>query len=48
MTAAQEKHTAWLTAEIQAAIDDPRPIILHEEVRARMNGLEGNVSENRK
>jgi len=26
----------WLTAEIQAAIDDPRPNIQHEEVMAEM------------
>ena len=25
MTAAQENYTRWLAAEIQAAIDDPRP-----------------------
>lgn len=27
---------AWLAAEIQAAIDDPRPNIRHEEVMAEM------------
>ena len=37
MTTAQEKHTAWLAAEIQAAIDDPRSSIPHEEVMARMD-----------
>lgn len=28
---------AWLAAEIQEAIDDPRPSIPHEEVMARMD-----------
>ena len=37
MTTAQQKHTEWLAAEIQAAIDDPRPSIPHVEVMARMD-----------
>lgn len=36
MTTAQEKHAAWLAAEIQAVIDDPRPSIPHESVMAEM------------
>ncbi|WP_319103249.1 antitoxin [Pseudomonas aeruginosa] len=35
-----EQHDAysrWLAAEIQAAIDDPRPSIPHEEVMAELN-----------
>ena len=36
MTAAHESYTAWLAAEIQAAIDDPRPSVPHDEVMARM------------
>ena len=32
MTTAQENYTAWLAAEIQAAIDDPRPSIPHAKV----------------
>lgn len=46
MTTAQENYTAWLAAEIQAAIDDPRPSIPHEEVMAEMEAeiarLKGN------
>ena len=37
MTTTQDKNTARLAAEIQAAIDDPRPSIPHEEVMARMD-----------
>ena len=29
-------YTQWLAAEIQAAMDDPRPSIPHDEVMARM------------
>jgi hypothetical protein len=29
-------YSEWLAAEIQAAIDDPRPRIPHEEVMAEM------------
>ena len=36
MKTAQENYTAWLAAEIQAAIDDPRQSIPHEEVMAEM------------
>jgi hypothetical protein len=32
----QEAYDAWLTAEVQAAIDDPRPSIPHGEVTQRM------------
>jgi len=40
--AMREAHKAvaynqWLTAEIQASIDDPRPDISHDEVMAEMN-----------
>ena len=37
MTTIQDKHTVRLAAEIQAAIDDPRPSIPHEEVMVRMD-----------
>ena len=47
MTPAQEKHTAWLAAEIQAAIDDPRPSIPHEEVMARMDAQLARLGEGR-
>jgi len=30
-------YTEWLAAEIQEAIDDPRPSIPHDEVMARMD-----------
>lgn len=36
MTTDQENYTAWLAAEIQAAVDDPRPSIPHDEVMAEM------------
>ena len=32
----RDAYTRWLAAEIQAAIDDPRPSIPHEEVMAEM------------
>lgn len=47
MTTAQDKHTAWLAAEIQAAIDDPRPSIPHEEVMARMDAQIARLKEGR-
>ena len=47
MTTAQEKHTAWLAAEIQAAIDDPRPSIPHYEVMARMDAQLARLEEGR-
>ena len=31
-----DAYNRWLAAEIQAAIDDPRPSIPHEEVMAEM------------
>lgn len=37
MTEAQESYEAWLAAEIQEAIDDPRPSVPHDEVMARMD-----------
>lgn len=47
----QDAYTRWLAAEIQAAIDDPRPSIPHEEVMARMDAQlarfrEGRPTEN--
>jgi hypothetical protein len=33
----QDDYTRWLAAEIQAAIDDPRPSIPHTEVMARLD-----------
>lgn len=47
MTTAQEKHTAWLAAEIQAAIDDPRPSIPHEKVMAGMGAQLARLKEGR-
>lgn len=44
MTTDQENYTRWLAAEIQAAIDDPRPNIPHEEVMAQMADLVGDGS----
>lgn len=40
-------HSQWLTAEIQAAIDDPRPSIPHEEVMARMDAQLARLREGR-
>ncbi len=42
-----DAHSQWLTAEIQAAIDDPRPSIPHEEVMARMNAQLARLREGR-
>lgn len=47
MTTAQDKHTAWLAAEIQAAIDDPQPNIPHEEVMACMDAQIARLKEGR-
>lgn len=47
MTTTQDKHTAWLSAEIQAAIDDLRPSIPHEEVMARMDAELVRLKEGR-
>ncbi len=30
-------YNQWLAAEVQAAIDDPRPSVPHDEVMARMD-----------
>ena len=45
MTTAQENYTTWLTAEIQAAIDDPRPSIPHEQVMAEMDAKIARLKE---
>jgi hypothetical protein len=42
-----QRHTQWLAAEIQAAIDDPRPSIPHEEVLARMDTQLARLKEGR-
>lgn len=47
MTTTQENYTRWLAAEIQAAIDDPRPSIPHEEVMARMDAQLARLREGR-
>lgn len=47
MTTVQENYTAWLAAEIQTAIDDPRPSIPHEEVMARMDAQLARLQEDR-
>lgn len=43
----QDDYTCWLAAEIQAAIDDPRPSIPHEEVMARMDAQLARLREGR-
>lgn len=30
------EYTVWLEAKVQEALDDPRPLIPHEEVKARI------------
>lgn len=35
-THAAARHTKWLVGEVQAAIDDPRPSIAHDDVMAEM------------
>ena len=42
-----DAYTRWLAAEIQAAIDDPRPSIPHEEVMARMDAQIARLREGR-
>ena len=43
----RDAYTRWLAAEIQAAIDDPRPSIPHEEVMARMVAQIARLREGR-
>lgn len=43
----RDAYTRWLAAEIQAAIDDPRPSIPHEEVMARMDAQIARLREGR-
>lgn len=38
-------YSRWLAAEIQAAIDDPRPSIPHEEVMAELNAKIAGLKE---
>ena len=45
MTTAEEKHTVWLAAEIQAAIDDPRHSIPHGKVMAGMGAQLARLKE---
>lgn len=45
MTTTQENYTTWLATEIQAAIDDPRPSIPHEEVMAEMEAKIARLKE---
>ena len=40
-----DAYTRWLAAEIQAAIDDPRPSIPHEEVMAEMEAEIARLKE---
>lgn len=41
-----DAYDRWLATEIQAAIDDPRPSIPHEEVMARMDAEIARLKEN--
>ena len=43
----RDAYTRWLAAEIQEAIDDPRPSIPHEEVMARMDAQIARLREGR-
>ena len=43
----QDDYTRWLAAEIQAAIDDPRPSIPHAEVMARMDAQLARLNADR-
>ena len=40
-------YNRWLAAELQAAIDDPRPSIPYEEVMARMDAQLARLGEAR-
>lgn len=40
-----DAYSRWLAAEIQAAIDDPRPSIPHEEVMAELNATIAGLKE---
>jgi hypothetical protein len=40
-----DAYNHWLAAEIQAAIDDPRPSIPHEEVMAEMEAEIARLKE---
>ena len=41
----RDAYTRWLAAEIQAAVDDPRPSIPHEEVMAEMEAEIARLKE---
>ena len=43
----RDAYTRWLAAEIQAAIDDPRSSIPHEEVMARMDAQLARLNADR-
>lgn len=43
----RDAYTRWLAAEIQAAIDDPRSSIPHEEVMARMDAQLARLGKGR-
>ena len=43
----RDAYTRWLAAEIQAAIDDPRPSIPHEEVMVRMDAQLARLGKGR-
>lgn len=40
-----DAYSRWLAAELQAAIDDPRPSIPHEEVMAELNATIAGLKE---
>ncbi|ECY1471838.1 antitoxin [Salmonella enterica] len=40
-----DAYSRWLAAKIQAAIDDPRPSISHEEVMAELNATIAGLKE---
>ena len=41
----RDAYTRWLAAEIQAAIDDPRSSIPHEQVMAEMDAKIARLKE---
>lgn len=40
-----DAYSRWLAAEIQAAIDDPRPSIPHEEIMVELNAKIAGLKE---
>ncbi|HET9032730.1 MAG TPA: type II toxin-antitoxin system RelB/DinJ family antitoxin [Dokdonella sp.] len=48
LTADPKAHDAWFRAKVQAAIDDPRPSVAHDEAMARIRTTIQTAKRNQK